>query len=92
MSCYPPVSSSVFKGEPGKATTEEGKMTQLWWKVKIGSILASPGPTPCQSPSSGRKMTLMDVIVVMVHIVPLNHDDAYGRAGYAFISLKLKLH
>ena len=46
-------------------------MTQLWWKVKIGSILASPGPTPCQSPSSGRKMTLMDVIVVMVHILPL---------------------
>ena len=46
-------------------------MTQLWWKVKIGSILASPGPTPCQSPSSGRKMTLMDVIVVMVYIVPL---------------------
>ena len=71
MSCYPPVSSSVLKGEPGKTTTEEGKMTQLWWKVKIGSILASPGPTPCQSPSSGRKMTLMDVIVVMVHIVPL---------------------
>ena len=46
-------------------------MTQLWWKVKIGSILASPGPAPCQSPSSGRKMTLMDVIVVMVYIVPL---------------------
>ena len=46
-------------------------MTQLWWKVKIGSILASPGPTPCQSPSSGRKMTLMDVIVVMVYIVQL---------------------
>ena len=46
-------------------------MTQLWWKVKIGSILASPGPTPCQSSSSGRKMTLMDVIVVMVYIVPL---------------------